>query len=99
MLYRTQQNDRAMQIAQRRHRQRFGNDQKPFISLHDRHCAPGRATRTRRTRISAVLSYSDPALTKDCQLAAGKKADASGQGSSPSRPSMPSLPFGIPHFP
>jgi metalloprotease len=98
MLFRVQQNERAMSVAQAGIA-RFGNDDKPFIALQIGIARQSDDQSGADAYYERCVSYQNPALTKDCNLAAGKKADASGQGSSPSRPSMPSLPFGIPHFP
>ena len=94
MLFRTKQNDRALAVASEGVA-RFGNDDKPFISLR---IAINRQV-GRTDEVDADLqrceSYGNPALTKDCQLAAGKSAQAA---SPPPPPSIPNLPFGLPHF-
>ncbi len=94
MLYRTGQNERAMQII-REGVARFDNDQKPFISLM---IAVARQE-GRQDEVQGYLrscqAYGNPALTKDCELAAGQSATAE---PGPSIPRLPSLPFGIPHF-
>jgi hypothetical protein len=89
MLYKTKQNDRAMQIAAQG-AQRFGGDQKPFISLMIAISRQAGREDEAQRYLGQCLSYGDDGLTKDCQLAAGKN------GPSPKRPS---LPFGLPHFP
>jgi beta-barrel assembly-enhancing protease len=94
MLYRTQQNDRAMQIVNEG-TQRFGNDPKPFIALMigiSRQA--GRQDEADRY-LAQCQSYGDDGLTKDCQLAAGKTE----QSQQPQTPKLPTLPFGLPHFP
>jgi hypothetical protein len=96
MLYRVKQNDRAMAVAHAGI-SRFGNDDKPFISLEIAIAKQAGDEGQMESYYQQCLSYQNPALTKDCNLAAGKKADAGAQpGSSPS---MPHVPFGIPHFP
>jgi hypothetical protein len=92
MLYRTKQNDRAMQIA-REGTQRFGNDQKPFIALMIAISRQAGREDEAERYLGQCVAYGDDGLTKDCQLAAGKN------GPSPSSPKVPSLPFGLPHFP
>ena len=97
MLYRVQQNERAMSVA-RAGITRFGNDDKPFISLQIAISKQAGNESEMEEYYARCVGYGNPALTKDCNLAAGKKADAN--GSAPSRPSLPSgLPFGLPHFP
>jgi hypothetical protein len=95
MLYRTRQNDRAMQVIQEGVA-RFNNDQKPFISLM---IAVARQE-GREDEVQGYLrtcqGYGNAALTRDCQLAAGESATAA---PGPSLPRLPtSLPFGLPHF-
>jgi len=89
MLYRTKQNDRAMQIVSEG-TQRFGNDQKPFISLMIAISRQAGREGEADRYLQQCLSYGDDGLTKDCQLAAGKNGPS---------PKGPSLPFGMPHFP
>ncbi len=89
MLYKTKQNDRAMQIAAQG-AQRFGGDQKPFISLMIAIARQAGHEDEAERYLGQCLAYGDDGLTKDCQLAAGK--------SGPS-PHAPKGPFGLPHFP
>ena len=98
MLYRTRQNERAMQVIQEGVA-RFNNDQKPFISLM---IAVARQE-GREDQVQGYLrtcqGYDNAALIKDCQLAAGESATAAPGPSLPRLPtSLPSLPFGLPHF-
>jgi hypothetical protein len=81
-----------MQIA-REGTQRFGNDQKPFIALMIAISRQAGREDEAERYLGQCLGYGDDGLTKDCQLAAGKN------GPSPSSPKVPSLPFGLPHFP
>ncbi len=94
MLYRTGQNDRAMQVIGEGVA-RFGNDQKPFISLTIAVARQqGRADEV-QGYLRTCQGYGNPGLTKDCELAAGQSATAA----APSGPHLPtSLPFGLPHF-
>jgi hypothetical protein len=98
MLYQAKQNDRAMQVAQAGVR-RFGNDEKPFISLEIAIAKQAGHDDEMESYYNQCVSYQNPALLKDCNLAAGKKADAGPQGGKGSAPSAPHIPFGIPHFP
>jgi beta-barrel assembly-enhancing protease len=91
MLYRTKQNDRAMQIVGEGTR-RFGIVQKPFISLMIAISRQAGRQADADRYLGQCMSYGDDGLTKDCQLAAGKN------GPSPRSPKGP-LPFGLPHFP
>jgi hypothetical protein len=95
MLYRTGQNQRAMQVIGEGVA-RFGNDQKPFIALT---IAVARQE-GRQDEVEGYLrtcqGYGNPGLTKDCELAAGRSATPA---PGPSLPGLPtSLPFGLPHF-
>jgi tetratricopeptide (TPR) repeat protein len=98
MLYKAKQNDRAMQVAQAGIR-RFGNDEKPFISLEIAIAKQAGADAEMESYYNRCVAYQNPALLKDCNLAAGKKADAGPQPGRGSAPSTPHIPFGIPHFP
>ena len=98
MLYQAKQNDRAMQVAQAGVH-RFGNDDKPFISLEIAIAKQAGRDDEMEQYYNRCLSYQNPGLTKDCNLAAGKKADAGAQPGRGSSPSAPHIPFGIPHFP
>jgi Zn-dependent protease with chaperone function len=93
MLYRAQQNDRAMQVIQEGV-SRFGDDQKPFIALM---IAVARQ-QGREDQVQGYLrtcqGYNNDNLSRDCRLAAGESAEAP----APSTPHMPSLPFSLPHF-
>jgi Zn-dependent protease with chaperone function len=93
MLFRIKQNDRALAVASEGVT-RFGNDDKPFISLRIAiNHAEGRTDEV-DADLQRCQGYGNPDLTKDCQLAAGKSAKAA-----ESKPaSTPSLPFGLPHF-
>jgi predicted Zn-dependent protease len=93
MLYRVKQNDRAMAVAEAGIR-RFNNDDKPFISLQIAIARQAGDQGQADQYYAQCLSYQNPGLTKDCNLAAGKKADAAGAGAP-----HPSMPFGLPHFP
>ena len=97
MLYRAQQNDHAMAVA-KAGISRFGGDDKPFIALQIGIARQAGDQSSVDDYYAQCLSYQNPGLTKDCNLAAGKKADAGGASSTPHQ-SMPSLPFGLPHFP
>jgi beta-barrel assembly-enhancing protease len=93
MLFRTKQNDRALAVASAGVA-RFGNDDKPFISLRIAiNHAEGRADEV-DADLQRCQGYGNPDLTKDCQLAAGKTAKAESKPAS----TTPSLPFGLPHF-
>jgi hypothetical protein len=93
MLYKAKQNDRAMAVAHAGVT-RFGNDERQFISLEIAISKQAGNTAQMESYYQQCLTYQNPGLTKDCNLAAGKKADDTG-----GRPRTPSLPFGIPHFP
>jgi hypothetical protein len=96
MLYRTKQNDRALAVASEGVA-RFGNDDKPFISLRIAiNKAEGRTDEV-DADLQRCESYGNPDLTKDCRLAAGKSATADSKPAS-TTPSVPNLPFGLPHF-
>jgi hypothetical protein len=90
MLFRTQQYDRALAVASEGVA-RFGNDDKPFISLRIAINHAEDRTDDVEADLQRCQSYGIPDLTKDCQLAAGKSAKAAAQPS-------PSLPFGLPHL-
>jgi beta-barrel assembly-enhancing protease len=92
MLYTTKQNDRAMQIA-REGAQRFGGDEKPFISLMIAVSRQAGRQDEADRYFGQCLAYGDEGLTKDCQLAAGKN------GPTQRAPQGPSFPFGLPHLP
>ena len=92
MLYRTRQNDRAMQIIQDG-TQRFDNDEKPFLSLMIAIARQSGRPDEAQRYLQQCLSYNDDGLTKDCQLAAGPEASKATPKKSPS------LPFGLPRFP
>jgi hypothetical protein len=95
MLFRTQQYDRALAVASEGVA-RFGNDDKPFISLRIAiNHAEGRTDEV-DADLQRCEGYGNPDLTKDCRLAAGKSATDSKPASS--TPSIPNLPFGLPHF-
>jgi hypothetical protein len=98
MLYRVKQNDRAMAVA-KAGVTRFGNDDKPFISLQIAIAKQAGRDDEMEGYYQQCVSYQNQALLKDCNLAAGKKADAGPQTGKNSSPSMPHMPFGIPHFP
>jgi hypothetical protein len=91
MLYRSKQNDRAMQIIAQG-TQRFGNDQKPFISLMIAISRQAGRQDEADRYLAQCMGYGDDGLTKDCQLAAGKNGPAPHSRG-------PSLPFGLPHLP
>jgi hypothetical protein len=95
MLFRVKQNDRAMAVAHAGIA-RFGNDDKPFIALEIGIARQAGQQDEADRYYAQCVSYQNPALTKDCNLAAGKKADAGGAAAPTPHPS---LPFGIPHFP
>jgi hypothetical protein len=98
MLFRIQQNDRAMAII-REGIARFGDDEKPFISLEIAVARQAGRDDEAQGYLERCSSFNNPALTKDCELAAGHTAqNAPAQSSSP-MPKLPSLPFGLPHFP
>ena len=95
MLFRTKQYDRALTVASEGVA-RFGNDDKPFISLRIAiNHAEGRTDQV-EADLAHCESYGNPDLTKDCQLAAGKNPKAASDRKQPS--SVPNLPFGLPHF-
>ena len=98
MLYRVKQNDRAMAVAHAGIA-RFGNDDKPFISLEIAIAKQAGDEAQMESYYNQCVGYQNPALLKDCNLAAGKKADAGPQPGKGSSPSIPHIPFGIPHFP
>jgi Zn-dependent protease with chaperone function len=98
MLYRTQQNDPAVEIIATGI-QRFDNDDKPFLSLQ---IAVAKQM-GQEDRVDFYLkrcnSFNDQNLSNDCKLAAGR-TDSSGSGSNtPQAPKLPSLPFSVPGFP
>lgn len=95
MLFRTRQNDRAIAVI-REGIARFGNDEKPFISLEIAVARQAGRDAEAQEYLDRCSSFNNPALTKDCELAAGHKAQAAPAKSSTS---SPSLPFGLPHFP
>jgi Zn-dependent protease with chaperone function len=97
MLYRTGQNDRAMQVI-REGVGRFDNDQKPFIALMIAVARQAGRQDEVQGYLSTCQSYGNPALLKDCELAAGQSARAASPSPGPSIPGLPSLPFGLPHF-
>ena len=93
MLFRIKQNDRALAVASAGVA-RFGNDDKPFISLRIAiNHAEGRTDEV-DADLQRCQGYGNPDLTKDCQLAAGKSAKAESKPAS----TTPSLPFGLPHL-
>ncbi|HEY1750275.1 MAG TPA: M48 family metalloprotease [Caulobacteraceae bacterium] len=96
MLYRAQQNERAMSALEAGVN-RFGGDEKPFISLRIAIARQAGHDDDVQASLQRCLGYDNEALAKDCRLAAGQTADAAPQ-SSP-QPRLPSLPFGLPHFP
>lgn len=96
MLYRVKQNDRAMAVA-KAGIARFDNDDKPFIALQIAIAKQAGRDDEAEGYYQQCVSYQRPGLTKDCNLAAGKKEGAGMQQTKGS--SMPHLPFGMPHFP
>jgi predicted Zn-dependent protease len=94
MLYRTGQNERAMQIIGQGVA-RFDNDQKPFIALMIAVARQEGRQDEVQNYLRSCQAYGNPALTKDCELAAGQSATAE---PGPSMPKLPTLPFGLPHF-
>jgi len=97
MLYRTQQYDRALAVASEGVG-RFGNDDRPFISLRIAINYQAGHTDEVEADLQRCESYGNPDLTKDCRLAAGKSATADPPQQQQQAPSMPNLPFGLPHF-
>jgi Zn-dependent protease with chaperone function len=97
MLYKAKRNDRAMDVA-RAGIARFGNDDKPFISLEIAIAKQAGRTDEMESYYQRCVSYQNPGLLKDCNVAAGKKADE-GPQQGKSTPGIPHIPFGIPHFP
>jgi hypothetical protein len=89
MLYRTKQNERAMQIVQQGI-ERFNNDEKPFLSLMIAISRQtGREDDAKRL-LAECLTRGDEALASDCRLAAGKSA-------APEKKKKPfGMPFGLP---
>jgi hypothetical protein len=73
MLYRVQQNDRAMQIIQ----QGVGtfNDEKPFYSLEIAVSLQAGRPDDAQRYLGQCMSTGDDALVSDCRTAAGKKAE------------------------
>jgi hypothetical protein len=97
MLFKAKRNDRAMDVA-RAGIARFGNDDKPFISLEIAIARQAGRQDEADGYYARCVSYQNPGLTKDCNLAAGKKGDEGAQPKS-SGSGVPHIPFGIPHFP
>jgi len=98
MLYKAKRNDRAMDVA-RAGIARFGNDEKPFISLEVAIAKQAGRTDEMESYYQRCVSYQNPNLLKDCNVAAGRKPDEGPQQSGKSTPGIPHIPFGIPHFP
>lgn len=98
MLYRVKQNDRAMAVA-KSGIARFDQDDKPFIALQIAIAKQAGNDGEAEGYYQQCVSYNRPGLTKDCDLAAGKKEGAGAQQQQTKGPSMPHMPFGIPHFP
>jgi len=73
MLYRTQQYDRALAVASEGVG-RFGNDDRPFISLRIAINYQAGHTDEVEADLQRCESYGNPDLTKDCRLAAGKNS-------------------------
>ncbi len=98
MLYRRDQLDPARQII-KAGVSRFDEDDKPFLSLQIAIARQaGRSDEVQR-RLAHCVDYDDPALTRDCKLAAGVDPDARDQDSAPHIDNAPSLPFTIPGLP
>jgi hypothetical protein len=89
MLYRTQQNDRAMQIIQ----QGVGvfGDDKPFLSMLIAVSRQAGRTDDAARYLGECVAAGDEALANDCRLADGKKAE------SEKRRSPFGMPFGLAH--
>jgi Zn-dependent protease with chaperone function len=99
MLLRTRQNDRAFAVI-REGVSRFGNDEKPFISLEIAVARQAGRDDEVDDALNRCSSYNNPALTKDCELAAGRSAQSNTAAQSPPPPpKLPNLPFNLPHFP
>ncbi|HEY1426605.1 MAG TPA: M48 family metalloprotease [Caulobacteraceae bacterium] len=96
MLFRVKQNDRAMAVA-KAGIARFDNDDKPFIALQIAIAKQAGNQGEADGYYQQCIGYNRPGLTKDCDLAAGKKEGSGAQQTKGS--SMPHIPFGIPHFP
>jgi predicted Zn-dependent protease len=92
LLFQSGQEDRALQLIQTSIR-RFGDDDKPFLALLIAiSVKSGRQDEADRF-FQRCVAYNDANLTSDCQLAAGRKAEA------PAKPKTPGLPFGLPSLP
>jgi len=89
MLYRIQQNDRALQIIQRGVGV-FNNDEKPFLSLLIAVSLQAGRPDDAQRYLGECLAAGDEALASDCRLAAGKKAEEGKKHASP---------FGLPFMP
>jgi hypothetical protein len=89
MLYRTQQNDRAMQIIQ----QGVGvfGDDKPFLSMLIAVSRQAGRTDDAARYLGECVAAGDEALANDCRLADGKKAE------NEKRRSPFGMPFGLAH--
>jgi hypothetical protein len=87
MLYRVQQNDRAMQIIQQGVAT-FNNDDKPFLSLLIAVSLQAGRPDDAKRYLGECLMVGDEALASDCRLAAGKKAEEKHRS-----------PFGLPFVP
>jgi predicted Zn-dependent protease len=90
MLYRTKQNDRALQIIQQG--VTVFNDDKPFLSLLIAVSRQAGRRDDAERYLGECIATGDEALANDCRLAAGKKAESEKRRSSPF-----GLPFGLPH--
>jgi len=89
MLYRVQQNDRALQIIQRGVGV-FNNDEKPFLSLLIAVSLQAGRPDDAQRYLGECLAVGDEALASDCRLAAGKKAEEGQKRRNP---------FGLPFMP
>jgi len=89
MLYRIQQNDRAVQIIQRGVAT-FNNDDKPFLSLLIAVSLQAGRPDDAQRYLGECVAVGDESLASDCRLAAGKTAEAEHRRISP---------FGLPFIP
>ncbi|HEX8233514.1 MAG TPA: M48 family metalloprotease [Caulobacteraceae bacterium] len=95
MLFRTGQYDRANQVIDEGVR-RFGNDDKPFLSLQVAVADKQGKPEVRERHLKRCRGLGDPNLKKDCDLAAGSKGE---EGPKAPRLNIKSLPVAIPGLP
>lgn len=98
MLYRTQRNDRALQVVDAGTR-RFNNDDKPFLALLIAISRQAGRQQAADQYLKRCLSYDDDALANDCQIAAGDDKPAGADKAPGKSISLPkNLPFNVPRI-